>query len=81
MAGDPFTFSVQVDIKPLWMKPAESAAQEMGRAQTETRLMALSYDLSRWLREALERMTEEELRFRCGYEWQRLPLDTREGEP
>ena len=56
-----FALQVRVTIEPLWYTPTQSVVEQMGRSQTETRMMALGDQLATFIRQALEsKQTPEE---------------------
>ncbi len=48
-----FILNVKVAIEPRWIVPADSAADRMGREQTEIRMAALGNQLATFIRDAL----------------------------
>jgi hypothetical protein len=47
--ADECVFSVTVDVRPLWIRPAESRAQEAMRKQVEARLQVMNRRLEKFL--------------------------------
>lgn len=60
MSKDEYTFAVHVDIRPLWIRPAERPMDAANRAQTEVRFAALAGRIEQIIRARLEQMGEEQ---------------------
>lgn len=56
---DECAFNVKVTIQPLWIRPADSMAQEVGRKQAEVRFDALAHEIAAMVRAKLEQMATD----------------------